>query len=178
MKRILAIFAVLVWSVAGFAQESQIPQALEIAQVETDSGFTAYQVLDIPADGLHHYFLDVGTLGFGDEIIQVNIDPLFRLYIPLGDTLAEAREKLEELKDFYKAKPGTSFQLTGSLAPMLPGDVLEPVTVTSRKILLSRSLEFSVERDGYIRATYVQRSDFNTLVGAVKFYSKIHPKEK
>ena len=177
MKRFLTIMALLVWSVVAFAQESQIPQVLEIAQVETDSGFTTYQVFDLPADSQHHYFLDVGTLGFGDEIIQVNIDPLFRLFIPLGDTLAGARELLETLKDFYKAKPGSTMQLTGSLAPAFPGDVFEPVTVTCRKVLLGRSLEFCVEREGYLRATYVPRADFNSLLTAVKFYCKIHPKE-
>jgi hypothetical protein len=38
-------------------------------------------------------------------------------------------------------------------------------------------LEFSLERDGYIRATTVSKSDLSALVSGAKFYRKIHPKE-
>lgn len=178
MKRILTVIALLVWSVTALAQESQLPQVLEIAEVDTESAYTAFQIVDVPVGSQHHYFFDVGTLGFGDELIQVNIDPLFHLFIPLGDTLAEAKDMLQQLQELAKSKPGSCIELSGTLSPGYPGDVYEPVMVTARKVLLSRSLEFSIQREGYIRAAYVSRMDLNSLVGSVKFYSKIHPKEK
>ena len=56
-------------------------------------------------------------------------------------------------------------------------DSFEPVTVTSRRFLTSKILSFSVIRDDLVRATYISRSDFGSLVLSVKMYRKIHPKE-
>ena len=38
-----------------------------------------------------------------------------------------------------------------------------------------KKLEFSLQREGYIRATYVDKSDLNTLLGGTKFHKKLHP---
>ena len=67
-------------------------------------------------------------------------------------------------------------QTTGNLSPTFPKDSLEPVRVVYRKLLISKMLEFSVTREGYTRATSVQRSDFNSLVSSLKFYKKLHKK--
>ena len=50
--------------------------------------------------------------------------------------------------------------------------------VTHRKVLLSHSLMFSLEREGYIRATDAQNSDMAAMISGVKFYSKLHRKER
>lgn len=62
-------------------------------------------------------------------------------------------------------------------AAAFPTDERETVTITTRKVMLSRKLEFSLQREDYIRATYISKSDFASLVGSLKFYRKLHPKE-
>ena len=46
-----------------------------------------------------------------------------------------------------------------------------------RRSLLSRLLEFSVEREGYIRSTHIQRSDFKAILRGVKFHKKLYPND-
>lgn len=178
MKKFFCIIAIMAMSVMAFAQNSKIPQVLDVAEVENEQGDTVIEVFNMPKDGQNHYYLDLGTLGIGDEIVQVYFDPVHRLYIPLGDNLTEALQKLQEMKELLKAEPGTVSETLGCLAFPFPTDQLETVKITSRKILISRDLEFSVEREKYLRATRVSKSDFNSLVTSVKLYSKIHPKER
>ena len=45
------------------------------------------------------------------------------------------------------------------------------------KPVLSKILEFSVQREGYMRAAHMQKGEFDTLVRGVKFYQRLHPKE-
>ncbi|MBR1784161.1 MAG: hypothetical protein IJ760_01845 [Bacteroidales bacterium] len=152
-------------------------QRNELVKVENENIDEQYEVFDDPYDGQHHYYLSVGHLGMGDEVLQVLFDPICELFIPLGNNLAEALAMLEQLKEFYKSTPGTTMEVQGCLALGFPTDRLETVTVTARKVLLRRKLEFSLQREGYIRATYVGKSDFSSLVRGVKVYGKIHPKE-
>ncbi|MBR4585731.1 MAG: hypothetical protein IKO29_03195 [Bacteroidales bacterium] len=177
MKKLISIVVVLIWTLAAFAQESRIPQRLELVEIETDEGDTQLEVFNMPEDGQNHYYLSVGRLGIGDEIIQVQFDPLFELFIPLGDKLADSMDVLSLLQELFKQSPGASLEVPGCLAVGFPKDESEPVKVTFRKLLLTRMLEFSVERDGYLRATHVSRSDFNSLVNSLKFYRRIHPNE-
>ena len=37
------------------------------------------------------YYLEVGNMGVGGEVIQINFDPVFVLFIPLGSTIEEAQ---------------------------------------------------------------------------------------
>ena len=57
----------------------------------------------------------------------------------------------------------------------------EPVTftVTSRRLLASKILEFSIptKTEGIVRATHVYKGNFNSLMGALKLYKGLHPKE-
>ena len=182
IRRTIAVLLFAAASLTVFAQTSKIPQRNEIVQISSDDEDTVnpdiFEVFDQPVDGQHHYYLSVGHLGFGDEVVQVLFDPIFELFIPLGDTLDEAIATMESLKALFKEKPGTVMEVEGCLAFGFPNsDKLEKVTVTYRKLLLSKNLMFSVEREGYIRATYVARSEFNSLVSGVKFYKKLHPKE-
>lgn len=158
------------------AQSSAIPVCKEIAQVENGDGDIILEVLDMPEHATSHYWLNVGNLGIGDDVIQVFVDPLFKLYIPLGNTLQESLQTLADMQSLFKAAPGSDLQTTGNLSPTFPKDNLEPVRVVYRKLLISKMLEFSVTREGYTRATSVQRSDFNSLVSSLKFYKKLHKK--
>jgi hypothetical protein len=55
---------------------------------------------------------------------------------------------------------------------------MEPVTVTSRRFVTTKLLSFSVQRDDLVRATYISKMDFGSLVLSLKMYKKLHPKEK
>ena len=178
MKTILKLSLVLLlaaFSVSAVAQSTQIPVIMEIASVESNEGSDVLQVFNMPKDDSDNYFLCVGHLGVGDDIIQFNIDPVYQLFIPLGNTLSEALDKLQQMQALFKESQGTSIEVQGCLAFGFPNDKYEPVTVTSRKALLSRSLEFSIHREDYMRATYIQRSDFSSIVSSLKFYKKLHP---
>lgn len=178
MKKLFSIIAVLVWTVAAFAQEPRLPQRLELVEIDVDEGDTQLEVFSVPVDGQNHYYLSVGNLGFGDAVIQVQLDPLFELFLPLGDTLSDAMDALTQLQDLFKESPGTGLELQGCLAVGVPKEDIEPVRVTYRRILLSRMLEFAVERDGYLRATHIPRSALNSLVSSLKLYRRIHPNEQ
>lgn len=38
----------------------------------------------MPIDGVNHYYLSVGHLGIGGDILQINFDRIFELFLPLG----------------------------------------------------------------------------------------------
>ncbi len=177
---LMAIVAMLFAGTTLSAQTSNIPQRNEIVQVEIDPNSIPsefLEVFDAPIDGVHHYYLSVGHLGMGDEVVQILFDPVFELFIPLGDNVTEALETLQTMRALFKEKQGASIEVQGCLAFGFPTDKLETVKVTYRKVLLSKMLEFSVERESYIRATYIAKSDFGSAVSGVKTYHKIHPKQ-
>ena len=183
MKTIPRFWAVLLFAVMpffSFAQENLLEKSIkrgEIATVEEDDGGVTLEVFSMPKDEGKEYFLSVGNLGVGDDIIQFHIDPAFELFLPLGTTLSEAMESLAELQAFYKEPRKSTMEKTGCLALAVPDGNDETVTITSRQILLSRVLEFALQRDGYVRAVHIPRSAFNSLVFSVKMYQKIHPNE-
>ena len=121
----------------------------------------------------------MGTLGFGDDYVQLNLDPVSQLFIPLGGTLEEAVTKMEEMKDVANKKSGTVVEITGVLAIGNPsmGDE-ETVYLTAHRNLISRLIEFSVKRNGYVRATHIAKSELGSLISTVKIYRKLHPKQK
>ncbi len=175
MKKILCIIVLVYCTFALFAQETRIPQMLELVQIEEND--VEFEVVNIPQDGQNHYWFNVGTMGFGDQIFQIQLDPLSHLYIPLGDTLAEAISKMEELQDLFNGTPGTSLFVNGCLTMLYPNENLEQVKVSYYKPLLTRKLEFSIQREDYLRAAYISRANFNTLMKGLSFYQKIHPNE-
>lgn len=178
------LFAVLPF--IAFAQENQekqekkklFRQTYEIASVEKEDERTAYTVFSLPEDGQEHYYLSVGTLGIGGEIIQFDYDPFFELFIPLGNTLEEVQKVLEQFRDLAKGPIGESMEIMGCIALGYPTEELEPVMVKSFKIIIGRQLRFSVPRGDALRATFVSKSDMSSLLTSVKFYRKLHPKEK
>ena len=183
MKKLFLLISLLVWSAAAIAQG--IPQRLELVTVDLELGDEDsllsteenLEVFNMPIDGVNHYYLSVGHLGLGDDIIQFNIDPLFELFIPIGDTVAEAMEYLEKLQALYKGPKGNSTEIEGCLALAFPNENLEKVTVTYQKVVVTNLLEFRVDREGYTRATHIPRSQFNALIRSLKIYRKLHPKE-
>jgi len=177
MKKILSIFLALTLATASFAQTTKIPQRLELVQLEDDNGSTELEVFNMPEEGQNHYFLSVGHLGIGDDIIQFNIDPIFELFIPLGDTVSDALVKLQEFQGLFKGMPGDCLETEGCLSAAFPKGELEPVQVAYRKLILSRMLEFSVQRGDYIRSTTIPRASFNSMISSLKFYQKLHPNE-
>ena len=54
---------------------------------------------------------------------------------------------------------------------------METVKISFRRPLLTKLLEFSLEREGYVRSAHIGKSDFVSLVRGVKFYRKLHPKQ-
>lgn len=181
LRKIVFVLLLTAMPVLASAQKlSKIPQRNEIVRIESgeDPDAEALEVFDSPVNGESRYYLSVGHLGFGDEVVQILFDPIFELFIPLGSNLSEALETLNKLKDLYKEAPGTGIEIQGCLAFGFPKDEkMETVTVTYRKVLLSRLLEFSVQREGYIRSAHVQKSDFGSLVSSVKLHHKLFPKK-
>lgn len=181
MKRILTVLALSVVFTGVFAQEKKplLRQVNEICKVERENGDSEVMVFSIPDNGQEHYYLSVGHLGVGDNIVQFNIDPLFELFIPLGDTLEEAQAVLDGLKELAKKPKGTEMETVGNLSLAYPDDQLnEPVKIRVHKLLIEKKLLFSVQRGENIRATYIPKSDITAMANGVKFYRKIHPKEK
>ncbi len=109
---------------------------------------------------------------------QFQVDPVFELFIPLGETLEESMGTLRQLQEHLKQPVGQTIEIQGCLSLAYPNDEWETVKVTTRQFLFSKLLEFSLERDGYIRATHIARSEFNSLVTSAGFYQKLHPNEK
>ena len=179
MKRLLACIAAAVITVSAAAQLSKIPQRLEISQVEVNDGAVELEVFVMPVGEEKHYYLSVGTVGIGDDLFQLNIDPVSELFVYLGNSLEETLESFEQMKALYKTELGTSIQMQGCLSVAWPHEEkMEPVTITYRKPLISKMLEFSVDRGRYLSATFIGKGDLGALISGVKIYKKIHPKEK
>ena len=177
MKRLICLALVLFCTAGAFAQKSKIPTIIDIAEVEVDNQ-EAISVFNMPKDGENHYYLCVGTLGFGDHVIQLLFDPVFRLFLPLGDTLEESTASLQELKDLFRQPKGTCLEKQASFAFGFPNDKLETVKITHYKGPLGAHLEFSLEREGYIRATHLTKGQISSLLSSIKIYRKLHKKEK
>ena len=175
MKKIICLICAVVLAASAFAQSSLFRHRLEIASVNTEENGVNLQVFKMGDTG--RYYLSVGTLGIGDDYIQVQIDPISELFIPLGDNLGEAYEALQGIQACYTMDDGESSQIDGCLSIAYPNDQLEPVRLTYMKLPLSNILEFSISRGEWIRATHVPRMEFRSLVNGVKFYKKLHQKE-
>ena len=159
------------------AQGISIQQKNEIVEIENDDGDVSLVVFSIDEEGQKEYYLSVGTLGLGTDFLQVQFDPVFELFIPLGSSLDEAIQTLQTMKTWYKMPRKSVNMTTGCLALALPNGKFEPVTVITRRFTVFRRLEFRMELGNLYRATYVSRSDYNSMLTSIKLYRKIHPKE-
>lgn len=179
MKRIITLLAALLLTAAAFAQHPLLRQRLEIVEIEADAdGGAPFEVFWMEADGVNHYYLTVGNLGFGNDYFQFHVDPLYELFLPIGDSIADAIGTLTTLKEFFKQPKGSSMEMPGCLAIGAPTDELQPVKVTFNKALGTRYLEFSIEQADVIRAAFLTKSEIGSLLSGTKFYHKLHPKQQ
>ena len=154
-------------------------QRLELATVETEiGGYETAQLEVFKMNDAGTYWLSVGHLGIGSDLVQLKFDPVFELFIPLGNSLEEALSMMKELQAFYKEPRLSTMEVQGCLAAMYPGEDFEPVAITSRRLLGTKILSFSVQREDFVRATYISKSDFGSLVFSLKAYKTLHPKEQ
>ena len=156
MKRITILFAALLCTAGLFAQSSKLPVVKDIVVIENENTGQAVSVVNIPLDG---------------------VDPVYRLYIPLGNNITDAVAAMEELKTLYKEPKGTMREIQGSFKPFFPTEETETVQVYRHQPLLTNQLQFVIERDGYQRVAYLAKSDFNSLLRGLKFHGKLYPSE-
>lgn len=184
MKRIITTIILACMGVLAFGQQSSIlRQRMEIAELETEilgTLDTQLEVFYMNDENPRMYYLSLGNLGFGTDLIQIEFDPIFELFIPLGNTLTEAIAKMEEIKAFYKQPRRSTMELTGCFAALYPNANMVTVTATRRQVLSSKLVEFSLPTgdERFVRATYISKSDFSSLLGSLKIYKKLHPKEQ
>ena len=177
MKRIATLFAALLCTAGLFAQTSKLPLIKEITSITDENTGKTVTIVNIPVDDVNHYWLDAGNMGIGDKVVQVEVEHIFRLYIPLGDNITDAVAAMEDLKTLYKEPKGTMREIQGSFKPFLPGEGLETVKVYRHQPLLTNQLQFVIERDGYERVAYLDKSNFNSLLSGLKFHGKLYPSE-
>ena len=178
IKKSFAILMVALLPVIAFAQTSRFPNRRELVEFNDEDGDLKYEVYAMDDNGHSTYYLCVGHLGFGDNVVQVYLDPVTTLSVYLGDSLAEAVDAIIGLQELVKGDNGATVEKTGYLSLGIPDDKPETVTITTRKGLLGRSLDFSLDRGDYIRATSLSRSDVNEIAAGLKGYKRIHPKEQ
>ena len=183
MKRIVTTLVLALATIGAFAQKPALRPRIEIVKTESEDGSVAGNSLEVfymKDDEPRMYYLSVGNLGIGDNIVQLEIDPIYELFIPLGNTLEESIATLEQFKAFYKQPKNSTMETNGSFAALYPKDELIPVTVTRRQSLASKLLEFSIpaKESDAIRATYISKSEFSGIISSLKFYKKLHPKTK
>ena len=181
MKKILLTIALACLATLTFAQKSSVLRPrVEIVENDSEENMQKLEVFYMNDVSPRKYWLSVGSLGIGLDIVQVDFDPVYELFIPLGGTLSEATARLEEIKELYKMPRQQSTSIEGCFAPLYPVDSLVTVTVTRRQMLTSQVLEFSLPtgNEKLVRATHIGKSDFGGIVSGLKIYRKIHPKEK
>ena len=179
MKKFITTIALACVTVLAFAQSSSILRPrIEIAEYEENDN-TLMEVFYMNDESPRVYYLSVGNLGVGTNIIQIGFDPAFELFIPLGGNLEEAIAAMEELKAFYKQPKLSTMEIQGLFSVAYPTGEPVTITVTSRRFLFSKILEFSIptESEGIVRATHISRSKFKSLLGTVKIYKALHPHE-
>ncbi|MBO4475155.1 MAG: hypothetical protein J5737_00320 [Bacteroidales bacterium] len=177
MKRITTLLTAIICTASLFAQTSKLPVIKEITSISNENTGRTVSIVNIPVDNVNHYWLDAGNMGIGDKVVQVEVEHIYRLYIPLGDNVTDALKTMEGLKSLYKEPKGTMREIQGSFKPFLPGEGLETVQVYRHQPLLTNQLQFVIERDGYDRVAYLDKSDFNSLFSGLKFHGKLYPNE-
>lgn len=183
MKKIILTLALVCVTAFAFGQNKLLRPRIEIAEVETeiDGAFTTeMEVFYMNDENPRMYYLSLGHLGIGTDLIQLQFDPVYELFIPLGGTLEEAIAKMQEIKNFYKAPRQSTMELEGSFAVAYPTSETIPVKATRRQFI-TKVMEFSLPTTAdvaLVRATHIGKNDFASLLGSLKIYKKLHPKEK
>ena len=178
MKKAIILFVALFCAAGLLAQTSKLPTVIDIVSVEDENTGDSVEIVNIPVEGVNYYWLHFGEMGIGNRTVQINLDPVYQLYIPLGENITGAVATMEELKTLFKEPNGTTREIQGSFKPFFPGENLETVKAIKYKPLLTNQIQFVIERDGYLRLTYISKSDFNSLLRGLKLHGKLHPSEK
>lgn len=179
MKKILSTLILTFITALVFAQSPLLRPRIEITECTAEETNTEMEIFYMNDENPRVYYLSLGGLGVGTDIIQIDFDPVFEVFIPLGNTLDEAIAKMEEMKALYSMPRRNSVEMTGVFAALYPNDNVVNFTVTSRRLLASKILEFSLPTgtDGIVRATHIYKANFGTLLTGLKLYKKLHPKE-
>ena len=180
MKRIIATIVLACIAIFAFAQSSSILRPrVEIVECSSEQNNIEMEIFYMNDESPRMYYLSLGGLGIGTDIIQVEFDPVYELFIPLGGSTDEAIAKMNGIKAFYNLPRRGSTEVDALFSALYPDDNVVTTTVTSRRFLASKVLEFSLPAgsDGAVRATYIYKGDFNSLLTSLKVYKKLHPKE-
>ena len=185
MKKIITVAVALLATLGVFGQKPSLMRPrMELVNVETETNGTVNTELEVfymDDESPRVYYMSVGNLGIGGDIVQLELNPVYELFIPLGNTLEEAIAKMEEIKDFYKQPRHSTMELPGIYAVGYPGGNVRTVKLTRRQMLSSKLVEFSIPVEGdesLVWATYIGRNDFGGLLTSLKVYKKLHPKVK
>lgn len=178
MKKAIILFVALFCAAGLLAQTSKLPTVIDIVSVEDENTGDTVEIVNIPVEGVNYYWLHLGEMGIGNRTVQINLDPFYQLYIPLGENITGAVATMEEIKTLFKEPNGTTREIQGSFKPFFPGENLETVKAIKYKPLLTNQIQFVIERDGYLRVTYISKSDFNSLLRGLKLHGKLHPLPK
>lgn len=173
MRKVFVSLFFVALTVTAFGQKYEMTDYKPISNIEHNG--VQLEVFAMNNGGVEDYFVCLGNLGVGDDVIQLNIDPVSKLFIPLGNDLDGAIEKMTALQNIFKEDLGYTTTIDGILCPILPNGEIEPIEVIHKKVILTKNLEFVVTRNGYMRSTYIPRSTINSLAGGLKFYKKLHP---
>lgn len=175
---LILLLVILPFGVSAQKKNSIFSDRNVLVEVGPDDESISLTVFSLPKDGETRYYLSIGPVGIGNKIIQVYVDPISELFIPLGSSLDESMKTLETIYDFFKMPKGSENTILGCLTPIQPKDDTEVFRVVSGKRLFSRYVVFSIQRDEYLREAQISKSEFRNLMGSMKIYRKIHPKEK
>lgn len=182
MKRLLLTIALVFVAVTAFSQNKLLRPRIEIAELENDVTVDAIEmeVFYMDDESPRMYYLSLGHIGIGTDIVQVDFDPVFELFVPLEGTIQEAIAKMEEIKTWFKEERLTEHELSGFFSLAYPGGDPVSIKVTSRRLLASKILEFSLPTgtDGIVRATHIGKAEFGSLLSSVKIYKRLHPKQQ
>lgn len=177
MKKLISLFVAIICAASLFGQTTKLPVVLDVVTIENENTGETVDIVNIPIDGVNRYYLHVGNMGIGNKVVQVNLDPIYRLYIPLGNNITEAIKAMEDLKTLFKEDKGATREIKGSFEPFFPTEDLLTVQVSKFKFLVENKLQFVIECDGFSRVAYMAKSDFNSLLRGLKLYGKIHRSE-
>lgn len=90
------------------AQTSKLPTVIDIVSVEDENTGDSVEIVNIPVEGVNYYWLHLGEMGIGNRTVQINLDPFYQLYFPLGENITGAVATMEEIKTLFKEPNGTT----------------------------------------------------------------------
>lgn len=178
-KLIITVSVILAATFAANAQSldlSRLSKRMEITTIEDDD-IIKYEIFSMEDEGQKHYFISLGNVFYGDEIIQI-AEPVRELFVPIGDSVPQAQATLQEWQTLFKEKPRSkTFTVDGCVSLGVPGSKFEPVTISYYKSLFTRYLEFRIHRDGYIGTASISKSDLSSLVTSLKIEHRLRPND-